>query len=63
MIKNDGNMTKEITLILPESVEVIDLSYYWRTATGSYIKTTTAIMGDNCNNGNRVMCALFEEGE
>ena len=63
MRRNDGNMTKEITIVLPESVEVIDLSYYWRSATGSHITSTIAIMGDNCCDGNRVMCALFEEGE
>ena len=60
MRTNDGTKTKEITIIVPESVEVIDLTYYWKMANGSSVKTNTAIMGDNCYDGNKIMCALFE---
>ena len=61
--RNNGNQTKKITVVVPESVEVIDITYYWKTATGQTIKTATTIMDENCMDGNEVVCYAFPEEE
>ena len=35
MKKNNGHSTKRITIVVPESTEVIDITYYWKTQFGN----------------------------
>ena len=59
MRKNNGENTKKITLVVPESTEVIDIAYYWKTANGNCIKTTSVIMDEHCCDGHEVTCYDF----
>lgn len=60
MRPNNGKQTKEITLILPESVEIVDIAYYWATANGQMTKTTLAILDDGAH-GTRFNCVKFPD--
>ena len=53
---NDGKKTKKITIVVPESVEKIDLTYYWKTQKGSALKTQTTLMGEHCKDGIELVC-------
>lgn len=61
MRNNNGNQTKKVTLILPESVEILDVTYYWKTAKGAAIKTVTIIGEESCDDGNEVVCYSFPD--
>ena len=61
MRNNEGTKTKKITLIIPDSTEVLDITYYWKTAKGSAIKTATAIMDERLKDGTEVICYSFPE--
>lgn len=63
IISNPGNKTKAITIIVPVSADVIDITYYWKTAGGRTIKSNTTLM--DRKDGERVDCFLFpkEDGE
>lgn len=65
MRNNIGKQVKKVTLIIPESVEILDIAYYWKTSKGNTIKTTTTVMDNNCKDGNEVVCYDFpdEDGE
>ena len=63
MKKNDGNKTKEITLIIPESVEVMDITYYWLTSTGISTKSMAALIGRTLEDGAVIDCYRFDESE
>lgn len=63
MKNNDGKKTKKITLIIPDSTEVLDITYYWKTAKGSSVKTATAIMDDRLEDGAELICYSFPEEE
>lgn len=32
MRNNIGKQVKKVTLIIPESVEILDIAYYWKTS-------------------------------
>ena len=61
MRNNIGNKTKKVTLIIPESVDVMDITYYWKTSTGRAIKSMTAIMDNELCDGNEINCYKFPE--
>ena len=61
MRNNNGNQTKKVTLILPESVVILDVTYYWKTAEGAAIKTVTTIAAESCDDGNEVACYSFPD--
>ena len=63
MRNNIGTMTKKITIIVPESTEIIDLCYYWKSATGAALKTVTTIMDESCTGGTEVNLCKFPEEE
>ena len=64
MRNNNGKQTKEITLIVPESVEIIDVTYYWKTASGKALKTVTTLIAEGCNDGIKSVCYSFpDEGD
>ena len=56
---NDGKKTKKITIIVPESVEIIDLTYYWKTQKGRALKTQTILMDEHCKDGIERVCYEF----
>lgn len=51
MRKNNGHSTKRITIVVPESTEVVDITYYWKTQFGNTVKTATALMDTSCEDG------------
>lgn len=61
MRNNIGKQVKKVTLIIPESVEIIDITYYWKTSMGNTLKTQTTLMDENCRDGNEAVCFLFPE--
>ena len=62
MKANDGNKTKKITLVFPESAEVVDITYYWMTSRGDCIKTMTALIGrDALKDGAEFNCVTFPD--
>lgn len=61
MRNNIGNKTKKVTLIIPESVDVMDITYYWKTSTGRAIKSMTAIMDNELCDENEINCYKFPE--
>ena len=63
MRNNNGNQTKRVTLIIPESVDVRDITYYWKTSTGRALKTMTAIMDYELCDENEIECYNFPEEE
>jgi hypothetical protein len=56
---NDGKKTKKITIVVPESVEIIDLTYYWKTQKGRALKTQTTLMDVGCEDGTVRICYEF----
>ena len=63
MRNNNGNQVKRVTLIIPESVDVMDITYYWKTSTGRALKTMTAIMDCELCDKNEIECYNFPEEE
>lgn len=65
MRNNIGTHVKKVTLIIPESVDVLDIAYYWKTSIGKVTKTVVIVADDNCKDGNEVVCYSFpqEDGE
>jgi len=63
MRSNNGTKTKSITLIIPESVDVLDITYYWKSSNGDLLKTTTAIMDNRLKDGAEISCYRFPEEE
>ena len=56
---NSGKKTKKITIVVPESVEIIDLTYYWKTQKGRVLKTQTTLMDEHCEDGIECVCYEF----
>ena len=56
---NDGKKTKKITIVVPESVEIIDLTYYWKTEKGTTFRTQTTLVDEECKDGTEVDCYEF----
>lgn len=65
MRNNNGNQTKKVTLVIPESVEIMDVRYYWKTSSGEPIKTIITLADDNLYDGTEAFCCKFpeEDGE
>lgn len=51
MRNNDGENTKKVTIVIPESTELIDIVYYWRDCTGLAIKSSAVLVDESCNDG------------
>lgn len=58
---NDGKKTKKITIVVPESVEIIDLAYYWKTQKGRSLKTQATLMDLGCEDGIERVCYEFPQ--
>lgn len=63
MRNNNGNQIKRVTLIIPESVEVMDITYYWKTAKGRTIKTMTTLFDHALEDENECECYKFPDEE
>ena len=59
MRNNIENQVKEVTIIIPESVDILDITYYWKRSNGRKVKTQVLLMDDDCNDGNEVVCCDF----
>jgi hypothetical protein len=55
---NDGKKTKKITIVVPESVEIIDLTYYLKTQKGRPLKTQATLMDEHCKD--EIECVCYE---
>lgn len=65
MRNNIGKQVKKVTIIIPESVNILDITYYWKTSNGRKVRTQITLMDDSCNDGTEVVCYNFpeEDGE
>ena len=61
MTCNNGTQTKKITLIVPESIEFLDITYFWKTAKGVFTKTNVFFSDVNCQDGSEVPCCRFDD--
>ena len=59
MRSNNGKATKKIVLIVPESTEVMDITYYWKTAGGMTIKTDVILADSTLEDGKENICYSF----
>ena len=59
MKNNIGNQVKKVTIIIPESVDILDITYYWKRSNGKKVKTQVILMDDDCNDANEVVCYDF----
>lgn len=51
-----GEEMKELTLILPDSVDIVDVSYYWRSDSNGLIKSLLAIDASKYHDGDKINC-------
>ena len=63
MRRNNGKQTKEITIVVPESVEIIDIKYYWKSSGGISLTTAAVLVDENCMDGAIVDIYKFPEEE
>ena len=63
MKNNKGNQTKKVTLVIPESAEIMDITYYWKTSNGAFTKTATTLFDVHLVDGREVDCYKFPEAE
>lgn len=63
MRRNNGKQTKEITIVIPESVEIIDIKYYWKSSGGISLTSTAVLVDEKCTNGAIVDIYKFPEEE
>lgn len=47
---------KKLTLIFPDSIDVIDMKFYWRTEKGELIKSLLAIDAKKRKDGDEINC-------
>lgn len=53
---------KELTLMLPDSVDILDISYYWRSGSNGLIKSLVAIDARKYSDGDKINCYKPLEG-